>query len=454
MTVLAHSSTLSRNLANARDSSSAPNRSSRLLAVQAVIGTLRDGVALELPVGASGLSPRDRALAMEISAGTIRHLATLDFLLKSCIARPPPPKHHFLWAVLRTALYQSLYMRVPDRAAVNEAVTLIKSSRESNRAGFVNGVLRSVIQMDRTALFSGLTDPIQRLAVEGSYPEWLVRRWWHSVGETVTRQRVWAGNQVAPLTLRANRLAATREQMLASLGKGARACALTAEGIIMEGASGPVEKIPGYGNGWFAVQDQAAQLVSFFVNPQAGEAVLDACAAPGGKTAHLAALAKVHLTAVEKDPARVERLRENLHRLRVSDVEIVVGDVGDSALLSERRFDRALVDAPCTGTGVIRRHPDIKWRRTEADIERMAKVQEKILIEVAKRVVPGGWLVYATCSLEPEENQRQVERFLQHHPQWRRVPVEGVPMTQDGDFQSEPGEQEMDGFYAARLQRS
>ena len=434
--------------------SPASTLSPRLIAVQAVIGTLRDGVALELPAGVSGLSQRDRALAMEIAAGTVRHLSTLDFLLKSCIARPPAEKHHFLWAVLRTALYQSLYMRVPDRAAVNEAVTLIKSSRENNRAGFVNGVLRAVVQVDRAALFAGLTDPIQRLAVESSHPEWLVRRWWQSVGEAVTRQRVWAGNQVAPLTLRANRLATTREQMLASLGAGARTCALAAEGIILEGASGPVEKIPGYGNGWFAVQDQAAQLVSHFVNPQAGDAVLDACAAPGGKTAHLAALANVHLTAVEKEPARVARLRENLHRLRVPNVEIVVGDVGDSALLGERRFDRALVDAPCTGTGVIRRHPDIKWRRNAADIERMAMVQEKILTEVAKRVVSGGWLVYATCSLEPEENQRQIGRFLQHHPQWQRVPMEGGPITQDGDFQSEPGEQEMDGFYAARLQRS
>ena len=427
--------------------------SQRLIAVQAVMVVLRDGVNLDLPASAAALSPRDRALAVEISTGTVRHLASLDYLLKSCMARPPEEKYCFLWAVLRTALYQALHMRIPDRAAVNEAVTLIKESRESTRAGFVNGVLRSVLRLDRQAVFAQIADPISRLAVEHSHPEWLVRRWWHSVGEAVTRQRLLAGNQIAPLTLRANTLATSRERLLAALGESARACALAAEGIILAGVSGPVEKIPGYANGWFAVQDQAAQLVSHFLNPQAGETLLDACAAPGGKTAHLAALAEVRITAVEKDPARVARLRANLQRLRVASVDIVVGDAADVGLLGDRCFDRVLVDAPCTGTGVIRRHPEIKWRRTEASVRRVSVVQEKILAGVAERVVAGGWLVYATCSLEPEENHVQIERFLQGHPEWRRVPMEGVALTKAGDFQSEPGEQDMDGFYAARLQR-
>ena len=280
---------------------------------------------------------------------------------------------------------------------------------------------------------------------------------WEAVGQEKTQARLTAGNQIAPLTLRANTLATQTETLRAALGEKAIPCTLVPEGMVVQGLEGPVEKMPGYANGWFAVQDQAAQLVSHFLAPQAGEAVLDACAAPGGKTTHLAALAggAIRLTAVEKDPERIDRLQQNLHRLRVKEVEIVIGDAGNLALLGERQFDRALVDVPCTGTGVIRRHPEIKWRREAADVARMAATQERILAGVAERVVVGGWLVYATCSLEPEENQMQIERFLAQHAGWQRVPIQmaGVPVTEQGDFHAEPGEQGMDGFYAARLRR-
>ncbi|MEO5363123.1 MAG: 16S rRNA (cytosine(967)-C(5))-methyltransferase RsmB [Magnetococcus sp. DMHC-8] len=429
----------------------------RLLAVQAVMGVLRSTGPLELPAGAAGLSPRDRGLAMEIAAGTVRHLTTLDHLLRACMARPLPDRHQFLWAVLRTALYQALYLRVPERAAVYEAVAMTKASQDHTRAGFVNGVLRTALRLDRVAVMARIADPVQRLAVEYAHPEWLVRRWWDGVGEAVTRARLLAGNQVAPLTVRANTLATRPEQLQAALGERATPCTLVPEGMVVRGMAGPVEKIPGYGNGWFAVQDQAAQLVSHLLAPQPGEAVLDACAAPGGKTTHLAALAggTLRLTAVERDPARIGLLRHNLHRLRVKEVDIIEGDVGDPALLGERCFDRALVDVPCTGTGVLRRHPEIKWRREAADVVRMAAIQARILATVATRVVVGGWLVYATCSLEPEENREQVAGFLRAHPDWQRVPVvmAGLPVTAEGDFQTEPGEQEMDGFYAARLRR-
>ncbi|MEO5341145.1 MAG: 16S rRNA (cytosine(967)-C(5))-methyltransferase RsmB [Magnetococcus sp. MYC-9] len=431
--------------------------SPRLLAVHAVMGALRGSQPLELPPVAATLPPRDRAMTLEIAAGTLRHLATLDHLLTTCMERPLEKKHAFLWAILRTALYQALYMRVPERAAVYEAVELLKESREHNRSGFANGVLRNALRLDRENVLARIANPMQRLAVTFSYPEWLLQRWWQAVGETTTLARLSAGNQVAPLTLRANTLATRPETLQAALGAHAMPCSLAPEGMTLHEVTGPVEKIPGYGNGWFAVQDQAAQLVSRFLAPQAGERILDACAAPGGKTAHLAALAAgpIQLTAVEKDPARIDRLRQNLHRLRVKEVEIMVGDAGDPALLGERLFDRALVDAPCTGTGVMRRHPEIKWRREPADVTRMAQIQQRILTTVAARVAVGGRLVYATCSLEPEENQQQIEGFLQHHPHWQRLPIaeEGVPVTRQGDFQTEPGEQGMDGFYAARLQR-
>ncbi|MBF0095770.1 MAG: 16S rRNA (cytosine(967)-C(5))-methyltransferase RsmB [Magnetococcales bacterium] len=430
----------------------------RLTAVQAVMGVLRSAAPLELPATAARLSGRDRALAMEIATGSVRYLATLDELLKRCMSRPLPEKHHFLWAVLRTALYQALYLRVPERAAVFEAVELLKGRREESWTGFTNGVLRAVLRLDRAALWEKIGDPVQRLALQESYPEWLVRRWWHRLGEEATRRRLQAGNQVPPLTIRVNTLATSLEKFEAVLAERLLSrCAALPEAMTLRPGEGAVEKIPGYGNGWFAVQDQSAQWVAPLLAPQVGEAVLDACAAPGGKTAHLAALTgnQLRLTAVEKDATRLPRMLENLQRLRVQNVEMITGDAGDPALLAGRTFDRALLDVPCSGTGVIRRHPEIKWRRQPEDLVRLVREQARILRAVAARVTVGGVMVYATCSLEPEENEEQVERFLAAHPAWRRRESRpaGMPCDARGDLRVEMGEADRDGFYAAALER-
>ena len=436
--------------------------SARRVALQAVLGTLRNGVSLDLGSSALKLDSRDRALAFEIASGTLRHLATLDYLLKTCMPRPPSTNHFFLWAVLRTALYQVIYMRVPDRAAVYEAVEIIKNSRDKERASFVNAVLRKAISLDRKALIGVIVDPLEKLAVSSSHPVWLLREWWQSVGEESTRNRAYKGNQPAPLTLRANLLATTRSKLLEIFGESAQPCLYSPDGVVLSRASGAIEKIPGYANGWFVVQDQAAQLVSHWLNPQVGDRILDACSAPGGKASHLAALTQngITLTLVEKDPERVVLMRANFKRLRVKGVEIRVGDAADATLLADRRFDRVLVDAPCTGTGVIRRHPEIKWRRSLQDVSKLANIQRRILNTVAERVVDGGVLIYATCSLQPRENQQQIKRFLSEHPEWQRKPIdadiERVPkesLTPEGDVQLEPGMEDMDGFYVARLQK-
>ncbi|MBF0184123.1 MAG: 16S rRNA (cytosine(967)-C(5))-methyltransferase RsmB [Magnetococcales bacterium] len=431
----------------------------RLAAVQAVMGVLRSSAPLALPATADRLPGRDRALAMEIATGTVRHLASIDHLLACCMARPLAAKHQFLWAVLRTALYQALYLRIPERAAVYEAVELLKGRREESWSGFANGVLRSVLRLDRQQVWQAIADLPRRLAVQESYPEWLVRRWWQQCGETVTRARLQAGNQVPPLTIRVNTLAVEPERLRDALGDRLLCEHALPETLTLRPGEGAVEKIPGYGNGWFAVQDQAAQWVSHLLAAQPGESILDACAAPGGKTAHLAALTgnRLQLTAVEKDPTRLPRLQENLQRLRVQGVEVVCGDVSDPALLADRLFDRALVDVPCSGTGVIRRHPEIKWRRQEEDVRRLAAEQQQILQAVAGRVKVGGVLVYATCSLEPEENEQQIAQFLARQPGWRRHPSllpPGMPRDSQGDLRVEMGQQEMDGFYAAALQRA
>ena len=430
----------------------------RQVAVEAVVRTTRDGLPLALPLACERLASRDRALAFEIACGTIRFLSRLDALLVACMARPLPRKRYLLWAVLRTALYQIYHTRVPARAAVHEAVAMVKRSPDHAHAGFVNAVLRRAAAMDISQILAGIPSLPARLALETAHPEWLVRRWLDRVGLEVTQARLAAGNQPAPLTLRANTLLTSRQQLLESLP--ATASPFAPHALLLP-TGGSVEALPGYREGHFAVQDQAAQLVAHLVAPRPGDRILDACAAPGGKTAHLAALAggKASIIALEKRTVRLARLQENIHRLQVSGVEIKAGDATDPALFPPDSFDRILVDAPCTGTGVIRRHPDIKWRRAPQSFAKSAILQAQILKTAALWLRPGGILVYATCSLEPEENQDQLSRFLAENPTRRRQPVSAttdpIPpetITPQGDFFSEPGQAGMDGFYAARLQ--
>ncbi|MBF0177748.1 MAG: 16S rRNA (cytosine(967)-C(5))-methyltransferase RsmB [Magnetococcales bacterium] len=447
----------------------------RYLALRALLGVLRDHQPLDgtldrLLISPDGLTARDRALLFAITIGTIRHLTLIDHLLSHCMQRPLAERRHETWAILRTGLYQILFMRVPARAAIHEAVRLVKASREQAMAGFVNAVLRQAATLQPELLLAKQMDPLSRLAVTHSHPRWLVERWLSRWGETVTQRRLAAGNQPGMLTLRINTLVTNRENVADTLkqkGFDTEPCRFSPHGLRLPNRSGRVEDLPGYDAGWFMVQDEAAQLVSLFVDPQPGEHILDACAAPGGKTLHLAALAqgKATILALEKRAERLPALAENLVRLRSPGVRVAAGDATDAEFLRHaltgKKVDAALVDGPCSGTGIIRRHPDIKWRRRPEDVPLLVTEQQRLLTAVAEQVRPGGRLVYATCSMEPEENQEQIATFLAAQPAWERLPLdpvrEGVAadmVTPEGDFFVESGQEGMDGFYAARLQKS
>ncbi|MBF0358819.1 MAG: 16S rRNA (cytosine(967)-C(5))-methyltransferase RsmB [Magnetococcales bacterium] len=434
----------------------------RLLAVEAVVRVTRDKLPLALASEADGLETRDRGLAFEIAFGTIRYLSLLDAILASCINRPIAKKRHFLQAVLRTALYQARYMRVPDRAAVNEAVALLKLSPEQAHSGFVNAVLRRAVKVDPELIINAVKGKSESLALRYGHPGWLVKGWLASETKEQVVARMKANNSPPVLTLRSNTLKIGREALLKALEIDDAVAAPHTPDAVLLPSGGSVEGLVGFSKGWFAVQDQAAQWVSRLLAPKPGDYILDACAAPGGKTAHLAALAQgeVKIVAVEKYPSRIERLEENLKRLQISRVQVRLGDVRDTALLAGKMFDKILVDAPCSGTGIIRRHPEIKWRRRPQDIVALVEEQAGILAAVAKLLRPGGVLVYATCSVELEENSQQVGAFLAKHPGWRREPVNKemdlLPpgaISIDGDFSVEPGQFAMDGFFAARLLR-
>ncbi|MBF0382132.1 MAG: 16S rRNA (cytosine(967)-C(5))-methyltransferase RsmB [Magnetococcales bacterium] len=434
----------------------------RLLAVEAVVRVARDKLPLALTAQADLLQPRDRALAFEIAFGTMRYLSLLDAILASCIARPIANKRHFLRGVLRTALYQARYMRIPDRAAVNEAVEMLKLSPEKAHCGFVNAVLRKAVKVDPDKFISQIKDKTEALALEYAHPVWLVERWLKDEPHKLVVARLAANNTPPTLALRTNTLKIESSALLAALDSvGAQAAPNTPDAILLSSGGG-VEELAGFSEGWFAVQDQAAQWVSRFLQPKSGEHILDACAAPGGKTAHLAALAngKIDITAVEKYPSRIKRLQDNLKRLQIDSVTIRQGDVSKTELLAGEMFDKILLDAPCSGTGIIRRHPEIKWRRKAQDIDNLVKEQRAILEAVAKVLRPGGVLLYATCSVESEENEKQIANFLANHKDWRRQPIEeqldlvaDELITKQGDFHVEPGQLGMDGFYAARLTR-
>ncbi|MBF0143985.1 MAG: 16S rRNA (cytosine(967)-C(5))-methyltransferase RsmB [Magnetococcales bacterium] len=447
----------------------------RHLAAMAVRAVTHDHRRLEealQEVMAAGISleTRDRALLQEIATGTIRFLNQLDHDLLAAMNRPLPAQEAFLWSVLRCGLYQIRHMRIPARAAVNEAVELVKVSGKRPQAGFVNAILRRAGGEARdagkgrntgeaqTGNRAAPTDPVQRLALTYAHPEWMLRRWQRQLTPEQLQARLEGNNRPGPRTLRVQTLLTTREAYLALLGEGGRACDHSPDGVVSL-RGGAVESLPGFAEGWFAVQDEAAQLVSRLVAPRPGERILDACAAPGGKTAHLAALAggQALIVAMDRERERLLRLRENLRRLRLETIEVVQGDAGDE--LPGPPFDGALVDAPCTGTGVIRRHPEIKWRRRPEDLEASVRRQRRLLAGVAAGVRPGGRMVYATCSLEPEENREQIAWFLGEHPEWRREPLQkndGLPealVTGEGDLGIEPGWGGMDGFFAARLRR-
>ncbi|MBF0445292.1 MAG: 16S rRNA (cytosine(967)-C(5))-methyltransferase RsmB [Magnetococcales bacterium] len=443
-------------------SATATRLNPRLLAVEAVVRVTRDKLPLALADEADLLQPRDRALAFEIAFGTMRYLSLLDAILTSCIARPIANKRHFLRGVLRTALYQARYMRVPDRAAVHEAVEMLKFSPEKAHCSFVNAVLRKAVKVDSGKIVSRLKDKTEALALQYSHPGWLVSGWLAKESRQRVVERLRANNTQPTLTLRTNTLKIERTALLKALESYDAIAAPNTPDAILLPSGGGVEGLPGFAEGWFSVQDQAAQWVSRFLQPCAGEYILDACAAPGGKTAHLSALAngKINIVAVEKYPSRIKRLADNLKRLQIPTVTIRQGEVGPDTILASEMFDKILLDAPCSGTGIIRRHPEIKWRRRAKDIAELIKEQSAILVAIAKILRPGGVLIYATCSVESGENEIQVANFLANHPDWRREPIskkrDFVPeelLTLNGDFLVEPGQLDMDGFYAARLLR-
>ena len=421
---------------------------------------------LDHALKSQSLNDPDRALLTELVYGTLRWRGKIDGLLNPHLDRPLGKIDPLIRNLLRLAVYQLSFLdKIPDYAAVNEAVALAKSYGGAKAAGFTNAVLRNFLrQQDRGKKFNDEDNSVATLAVANSHPEWLVKEWLDAFGLETTKLLMQANNQKAPLVLRVNGLTTSRAELLRRLSEAGVRATLTdrsPDGIRLESNSA-VEKLPGVAEGFFQVQSEAAQLISYLLAPLPDERILDACAAPGGKTTHIAELMKDRgeLVAIDRSARGVEKIIENTSRLGLKSVQALCADASaELNSLKLESFDRILVDAPCSGFGTLRGHPEIKWHRQPSDILRLTGLQSAILNRIVGHLKPGGVLVYATCTLTRDENEQMVEKFLSRHKGFelqdaaRYLPERAQHMARGSFFQALPQRDDTDGFFAARMRK-
>ena len=411
---------------------------------------------------------RDRALAAEIVTGALRWQRACDHLIEHFARRPLSKLDRDVLTILRLSVYQLLHLdRVPASAVVDDAVTMTRAARKQSATGFVNAVLRSLLRQrhrlplpERPSEDTDREAAIAYLGITHSHPEWLVSRWFDRYGFTAAEQWVRFDNETPRLTIRANRLRTTRDTLRATLaeeGIHTEPTGYAPDGLVVTEGN----PLPRGMDGTFFVQDEASQLIPLILGARAGERVLDLCASPGGKTTALAAEMADAGLIIASD-ARQRRVKLLAETVRLSGAECVrVIYVGLSGRLPvQQAFDRVLVDAPCSGLGTLRRDPDIRWRRSESDLAGFARDQQALLDRAADVVKPGGRLVYATCSSEPDENDAVVEAFLRRHTDFALTDVRGETsaltslLDERGILRTLPHRDRLEAFFAAALRRT
>jgi 16S rRNA (cytosine967-C5)-methyltransferase len=423
-------------------------------------------ILLDHSLRAQIVSARDRALLTELVYGTLRWRGKIDARLNPYFRRSLENLDPFIRNLLRVAFYQLLFLdRIPDYAAVNEAVQLAKAHGGNKVAGFVNAVLRNFVrEKDRTAEPQPTNHGQAALANEHSHPPWLINKWLDYFGREETEALLRANNEIAPLVLRVNSCKSSRETLLALLLKSdvsAVATRWSPAGIWVKSRS-LVDQLPGFQEGLFQVQGEASQLVSYLLSPQKGERILDACAAPGGKTTHIAELMTDtgEVIALDKSEKGIDKIRENAARLGLASLRAAKADIRHPLPVELRRpYDRILLDAPCSALGTLRSHPEIKWHRNESDIKRLGHLQKHIIDQVAHYLKPGGVLVYSTCTLTKDENEDVIEDFLEHHKEFVLDDVAGYlsekasSLVRGSYYMALPHQHNTDGFFASRMRK-
>jgi 16S rRNA (cytosine967-C5)-methyltransferase len=417
----------------------------RACALRVIRRTFEEGAYADraFAAEASDLEPRDRALAMALSYGTIQRRATLDHVVAQLTDRPLGRLEAPVLATIRLGLFELLYLGgAAEHAAVNESVELTKSVRP-HAAGFVNAVLRRGAR-EGPGILAGLDDRSpEHAAILHSVPGWLASQWWEELGAHEAQALLRSINEPAESALRINTLLTSASEVAAGLPVPARPAPDLPEGLVLDGPF-DVESSDLWASGQVQPQSRASMLVARIVDPRPGQRVLDLCAAPGGKTTHLAALMgdSGEVVAVERHPGRAAALERTCARMRASSVRV---EVGDAAIpRSDGQFDRILVDPPCTGLGTLQSRPDLRWRRDPDAVAELAALQSRILDAAAQALAPGGALIYSVCTISRAESDGVIEAFLSEHGDYSvRQRVQLLP-HRDGT----------DGFFIARLGRA
>lgn len=423
----------------------------RVEATEAYLNAVLDSQLSEHPQA----DRRDAALVSELCYGATRRRMALDFGLAKLSERPLSKLEGRVLAALRVGAYQLHFLRVPPHAAVGATVEALKQLGLARAAPLVNAVLRKLSLLP--ALPLPPREPLgEHLSVRESHPRWLVDRWLARYGEERAQAMLLADNQPAPVVIRANLHKLSREELLSQLqqaGVEARPSALSPSGVVLP-RPGRLEELYGYAEGLWQVQDEAAQLVVQFASFPLGARAWDACAAPGGKSCQLAEGGEV--LATDLHPGKLRKLEAEARRLGVGARIRTLAHDAETPLPEELGdFPAVLVDAPCSGLGTLRRHPELRYRRKEEEIARLAELQGRILGSCQRRVRPGGLLVFSVCSTEPEEGAEQVKRFLSAHPGYQlEPPPEWNGPLEGGFLVTLPGPEGLDGFFAARLRRA
>jgi len=429
---------------------------------------LSDRVLDDLFRSAPDLDDRDRAFISHLFLGVLRWRLRLDWIIEQNLDFPLRKIDSSVLNILRLAVYQVLFMsKVPESAAVDEAVKQVKLKQPRHVVSFVNGILRAICRRKDAAVFPDpRKDPVLYLSRFYSYPEWLVLKWVRERGREVTENLLAAGNQIPGIVLRTNQLKVTRPELLERLEKDGilgSPTSFSPQGLRLEDLKGRVDELSSFRDGLFQVQDEAAQIASFLLAPQPGEPVLDVCAGFGGKSTHLAELMKDRgrVIALDRDARRLLSLEINRIRLGIKNVFPLTADATQEiSSLFRTLFDAILVDAPCSGLGVLSRHPDAKWNKSEADLRRLADLQQTIISRAIPLLRTGGKLLYVVCTISKEENEEVVRQSLERHreivlgdlseeaPEWARSLID-----EEGFFRTFPHKHGMDGFFAALFRK-
>jgi 16S rRNA (cytosine967-C5)-methyltransferase len=413
---------------------------------------------LDVELRSDELNDLDKRFLTELTHGVVRWKTRLDFIIEQFCKNKFAMQDPNIRNAMRVALYQILFLsKIPHAAAVNEAVEFVKKIRGQKAANLVNAVLRNIIRnLNKLPTPDHETDPVQYLSIMYSHPSWMVKRWVDRYGLYETEQLLSANNERPTIVVRANTLKTTADELVKLFEerniRNTRSKYL--ENFIKVGHLSGIYNLDLFEKGYFSVQDESSGLVVKLLDPKPGETVIDLCSAPGGKTTFIGELMKNQgkIIAVDKYEHRLNLVKQSCERLGVENVEFIPKDALE---VDVEPADKILVDAPCSGLGVIQKKPDIKWQRELSDIRNLAKTQIELLEKASKLVKNGGVIVYSTCTIEPEENIEVVKEFLSRHPEFKiddaRNYLPSDIVNGEGCMETYPHKHDMDGGFAVRL---